>query len=110
MNLSDFTNLGNYNYLTLGGAILAVVAILLYFIPVTRIKVPAVIVSTVSSLAAGVGVGVLAMASYGYHWETRSQANAANPAAEGGRGGPGMMMAGMGGGPQGMKGPGGAPG
>src|SRR5437773_3006361 len=106
----DFADINVYNYFAIGGGALAVLAILLYFIPLTRIKLPAVIVSTVSSLAAGVGVGVLAMASYGYHWETRSQANAANPVAEGGRGGPGMMMAGMAGGPQGMKGPGGAPG
>jgi len=105
----DFADMNVYNYLAIGGGALAVLAILLYFIPVTRIKLPAVIVSTVSSLAAGVGIGVLAMASYGYHWETRSQANAA-AATEEGRAAPRMMMAGAGGGPQGMKGPGGGPG
>src|SRR5437773_5774580 len=107
--LKDFADMNVYNYLAIGGGAVAVLAILLYFIPVTRIKLPAVIVSTVSSLAAGVGIGVLAMASYGYHWETRSQANAA-AATEEGRAAPRMMMAGAGGGPQGMKGPGGGPG
>jgi hypothetical protein len=79
--------------------VLAVVAIILYFLPVRRLRVPAVILGVLTGLAAGFGAGVLAMSFYGY-------AKPANPGGgEGGGGGP--PPGGMGGGGGGMRGGGG---
>jgi len=100
----DWQNTDLFRYLIIGCGVLAVLAIILYFLPVRRIKVPAVILSVLTSLVAGFGAGVLAMSFYGY-------AKPANPGGgEGGpAGGPGMMGGPGGGGGGGgmMGGPGG---
>ena len=58
-----------YRYLAYGGGGLVLLALILYFIPGGRLKIPGVIGGVLGGLAAGAGAGVLAMASMGYHWE-----------------------------------------
>jgi hypothetical protein len=102
MELPSLTDLELYHYLAIGGGAIAVLALLLYFLPVSRIKVPAVLVGIIGSLAAGIGIGVVAMAAFGYHWESQREAEAANaqPAAKKG----GFPGGGKGGFPGGGKG------
>jgi hypothetical protein len=91
----NWQNTDLFRYLIIGCGVLAVLAIILYFLPVRRIRVPAVILGVLTALAAGFGAGVLAMSFYGY-------AKPEGPAAGGpGGGGPG---GGMGGGGGGMRG------
>jgi hypothetical protein len=105
----DWQNTELFRYLLIGCGALAVLAIILYFLPVRRIKIPAVILGVLLGAAAGFGGGVLAVTYYGYEKPGTS------PAAEGGGGGaaPGGMgggrggMGGMMGGGGGMRGGGG---
>jgi hypothetical protein len=87
-----------YYYALGGGAILTVVALIVYFAlgaRSTKVKLPAGIVATVTALAAGVGGGALLMACLGYRMDiTGNNEVAMGPP-------PGMMMpkGGMPGGP-----------
>jgi hypothetical protein len=72
------------------------------------VKVPAILASSIVSLAVGVALGVGAMSVYGYRWERPPDSPSVSPMAAGG-GAPGGM-AGGGGGRGGMGGGGGAPG
>jgi hypothetical protein len=93
----DWQNTDLFRYLIIGCGVLAVLAIILYFLPLRRISVPAVILGVLTGLAAGFGAGVLAMSFYGY-------AKPANPGgAEGGGGGPPAGGMGGGGGGGGMR-------
>jgi len=74
--------------------VLLVLAIILYFLPVRRIKVPAVILGVLTSLAAGFCAGVLAMTFYGY---TKPESPGGGEGGRGGSGGAGGMMGGGGG-------------
>ncbi len=62
----DWQNTDLFRYLIIGCGVLAVLAIILYFLPVRRMKVPAVILGVLTGLAAGFGAGVLAVSFYGY--------------------------------------------
>ncbi len=93
----DMAKLPFYYYVIGASSCLVLVAIVLYFIPGGKIKVPAIASCTLASLLAGFGVGVVAMIGFGYHWEADSVASANPPAASGG-GGPGGTG---GGGPRG---------
>lgn len=59
------TQLQFYHYLIIGGAIIAVLALLIYFVPWSRVKLPAIVIGIIASLAAGFGGGVITMAALG---------------------------------------------
>jgi hypothetical protein len=85
-------------YLVLGGAALTVLALIFYFLPVRRVRVPAIVSCSVGTLALGFGIGVAALLALGYQKEPgaaekkgdSNEAMAANQggARGGGRGGP----------------------
>ena len=107
---TDFSKWQLYNYLIAGGIGVTVLALLLYLIPGLRLKMPAIIVSSLACLVAGLGLGMLVMVSMGYQLE-RPAAPAAEEGGPGGMGGGKMAammgkggMGGMGGGMGGMGG------
>jgi hypothetical protein len=96
---TDISKWQLHNYLIAGGIGVTVLALLLYLIPGLRLKMPAIIVSSLACLVAGLGLGMLVMVSTGYQLE-RPRAPAGE---EGGGAGPGggmgkmaAMMGGMG--------------
>ena len=97
MQLPDWSHLGFPQYLAIGGGIVVVLAILLYLIPGARFKVPAIVVSTLASLAVGIGLGMMIMATLGYYIE-RQQPGARASGEEGAQAGmpPGGAMKGSG--------------
>lgn len=119
----DWSDLQIYHYLAIGGGGLALLSLLLYFALPSGLKIPAGILGTVAGLVAGMGIGVIGMAAYGYQLpkepseaaEADPNAPAVPPAGKGmagkgmaGKGMPGMGMPGMG--MPGMGGPGGGKG
>jgi len=62
----DWQNTDLFRYLLIGCGVLAVLAIILYFLPARRIKVPAFILGVLTSLTVGFGAGIFAMTFYGY--------------------------------------------
>jgi hypothetical protein len=107
----EWQNTDLFRYLVIGCGVLAVLAIILYFLPVRRLRVPAVILGVLTGAAAGFGAGVLAVTFYGYEKPSRSEGGGeggGGGAAPGGMGGGGGGMRGMmGGGGGGMRGGGG---
>jgi hypothetical protein len=105
----DFKNMETYHYFIYGGAGLAILAILGYFLSAGKVKLPAIIASSLSCLVLGIAAGVLLLASFGYTWKSKQESDA-NVAEEGGKQGApkggmpkgGMPKGGMpkGGGPQ----------
>src|SRR5262245_4212558 len=81
MPLAALTDLPLYLYLAIGGGIAAVLAVVLYLLPTSKVKVPAVALGVLAGLAAGLGLGVLLMVGFGYSWE--SSRPAPPPAAQG---------------------------
>jgi hypothetical protein len=77
--LMDFHKWEFHHYLVIAGIAVVLLALILYFIPGIRIKLPAIVMSSLGFLAAGLGLGMLAMAIMGYHYEDMStqQMNAA---------------------------------
>lgn len=107
----NWQNTELFRYLLIGCGALAVLAIILYFLPVRRIRVPAVILGVLFGAVAGFGGGVLAVSYFGYEKAGTSPAPEGGGTAPGGmgggRGGMGGMMGGGGGGGGGMRGGGG---
>src|SRR5437868_8516975 len=66
---TDISKWQLYNYLIAGGIGVTVLALLLYLIPGLRLKMPAIIVSSLACLVAGLGLGMLVMVSMGYQLE-----------------------------------------
>src|SRR5262245_6496488 len=93
-----------YQWLAIGGAALALLALVLYFLPVKAVKIPAVLVGIVGGLLAGVSAGVFLMAAFGYS-TTKPGEDAGKTAGPGGGAPPGMA-----GGKGGMPFPPGGPG
>jgi hypothetical protein len=58
-----------YYYLAAGSACILVLAVILYFVPGGRIRIPAIVVCAFACLFVGIGVGVIGMYGLGYHWE-----------------------------------------
>jgi hypothetical protein len=94
--LTDWTKWEFYHYLIAAGVVMVVLALILYFIPGFRIKMPAIVIAALGSLAAGLGIGMVVMAALGYHLEPRTSVD--EPPGAGGTQGKGSeMMKGMGG-------------
>lgn len=104
--VNRMTDMTTYSYLALGGGVVLALAVALHFTSVSRTKVPAIVVGVIGGLLTGAGLGVLAMAAFGWHWVQQEITNGDNspPPMLGGGGGPPGMMAMMGGGPPGMRG------
>ncbi len=107
MQMPNWTELPFYTYLALGGGVVIVLAVILHFTPVSRLRLPGIVGGIIGGLAVGVGAGVIGMTYFGYRL-AQSEAPVA-PAPEppqrmglGGRGGPGGGGRGMFGG---MRGP-----
>jgi hypothetical protein len=64
----NWTNLTFFQYLVIGGVVLVVLAVGIYFL-LPRIKLPVSVVAAVASLALGLGGGALTMAIWSYHPE-----------------------------------------
>src|SRR5438876_11970182 len=67
--LADWTKWELYHYLIAAGVVVVVLALILYFIPGFRIKMPAVAVAGLGCLAVGLGIGMVTMVVLGYHLE-----------------------------------------
>jgi hypothetical protein len=84
-------------YVVIGSVALAVLAVILYYIPGGKIKVPTIVVTGLTCLIAGIAIGVLTLYRLGYHWERETSvsrdspfgASGGPPNSRGGRGGPG---------------------
>ena len=46
-----------------------VVAVILYFVPGGRIRIPAIVFCGFACLLVGIAVGVIGMSYFGFHWE-----------------------------------------
>lgn len=106
MKWLDWTNMQFYQYVLIGGGAVALLALLLAFVPRMRMQIPAAVAGTLGGLVAGAALGVLGLASFGYHWEPQPKEES-TPAA--GMSGPAMMGMPGGGMPGGGR-PGGMPG
>jgi hypothetical protein len=96
MKFFEALQLDLYAYLILGGLAVIVLAILLYLLPVSRAKVPAILASSLGALVLGAGLGIAAMVGFGFHWERQPALASANSGGEGGGGGGMGMMKGGG--------------
>jgi hypothetical protein len=93
-----------YYYLAAGSGCVAVLAIILYFAPGGRIRVPAIVFCALACLVAGIGLGVITMYRFGYHWEREPQGKVLRSNMGGGGGPPdggGARKGGEGGGKKG---------
>jgi hypothetical protein len=93
MKFFEALQLDLYAYLILGGLAVIVLAVLLYLLPVSRAKVPAILAASLGALVLGAGLGIAAMVGFGFHWE-RQPALAPAAGEGGGGGGMGMMKGG----------------
>jgi hypothetical protein len=79
--MPDLTDMDFYWYLVIGGGVAAVIALGAYFIKGNKsyaVKVPAIVVACVGCLGAGVGLGVVLLASYGYEWKPQPSPTSGN--------------------------------
>jgi hypothetical protein len=102
MEFPDLTDLEFHQYLLYGGILLAVLAIVAYFLfRGQAVKLPAIVVAVIASLAVGLGLGIVLMESSGYKWEPQEKEGSSGGPQQ--RAGPGGMM------PRGMQRGGGMP-
>jgi hypothetical protein len=66
-----------------------VLAIILYFVPGGRIRIPAMVFCALACFLAGIGVGVIGMYGFGFHWEREPQTKVGRSPFGGGGGPPG---------------------
>jgi hypothetical protein len=108
MTLPDWDQLTWYHYLGIGGGVVVILALLMYFTRASRIKVPAILMGILGGLGVGiaVGAGVTMLAnSYAVKMEQERANEGANtsvsPRANPRMGGKGGGRPGMGGGARG---------
>jgi hypothetical protein len=113
----DFNDIQMWQWFALGGGVVLVLGVIVYFLPAGKLKIPAVITTAFGGLGAGLALGIVFMAGFGYKPMTpnepgdgaEAKQSPDNPMAKGkapGGGGPGAPKV-KGGGPGG--GGGGAP-
>jgi hypothetical protein len=66
MSMPNWTELPFYWYVAIGGGVVILLALVLYFTPVSRLKLPGVFAGILGGLAVGVGAGVIGMTYFGY--------------------------------------------
>jgi hypothetical protein len=104
----DLNNMQTWQYFAFAGGGLLVIAVVLYFIPAGKLRLPGVVTAGFGGTALGLALGVLLMASFGYkpsREESPPDAEAARPKMGAGGGaipkaggfGGGMPKAGTGG-------------
>ena len=64
-----------------------VLAVILYFVPGGRIRIPAMVFCALACFLAGIGVGVIGMYGFGFHWEREPQVSKRSMGGGGGAGG-----------------------
>ena len=108
----DLNNLDTWHYgAIIGGAVL-VLSLIIYFLPARKLKVPAVLTAAIGGLAAGLAVGVIWLAGFGYKLSPPDEKAGDEAAAAREGAGPRMgggAPKGGGGAPKGGGGGGGAP-
>lgn len=62
----DLNNLQSWHYVIIGGAVVLLLGLVLYFLPARKAKVPGGILAAAGGLAAGVAIGIVWMGIYGY--------------------------------------------
>jgi hypothetical protein len=100
----DINNMQTWHYFAIAGGAVLLLGVVLYFLGAGKMSVPSVITSGIGGTMAGLALGVILMASFGYvpqKVETSEQSGIPPIPATGG--GPGGFGGGM------PKGPGGAP-
>src|SRR5947209_4808074 len=106
MQLPDWlTNLGVHHYLAAGGGLVVLLALILYFTPASRLKMPGIFLGILGGLGVGAALGVMATAYY-EHQQKQSVPTEETPPGGDRAGGPPAGMMGRGG----MPGGGGMPG
>jgi hypothetical protein len=106
----DFKNMETYHYFIYGGAAVAVIAVLLYFVAGGKLRLPAVFAAGLSCLVLGVGAGVVLLGALGYNWNEKPKSEASadgQPAGDPSKGsgkGPAKGPGGFGKGPGGFGG------
>lgn len=90
----DFKNMETYHYFIGGGAIVAVLALVLYFVAGGKLKLPAIVAASLASLAVGVGAGVVLLGALGYNWNEKPKQEDATPPGDQAEGPPGGMTGG----------------
>jgi hypothetical protein len=98
MNLND---MAMWQWFAIAGGAVLLLSLIMYFLPAGKMKIPAVVTGSFGGLAAGLALGILLMASFGYK-PTREQAS-----SEGAGGGPSQAPKMAGPGAPFAKGPGG---
>ena len=98
MNLND---MAMWQWFAIAGGAVLLLSLIMYFLPAGKMKLPAVVTGSFGGLAAGLALGILLMASFGYK-PTREPGS-----SEGASGGPGQAAKMAGPGAPFAKGPGG---
>jgi hypothetical protein len=90
MAFIDWESLEWYQWVAVGGAALLALALVVYFVGSARpVKLSAVVMVSLASLAVGFGVGMLTMIYFGYQMDPDNKINRSAPPAMGAPGGAG---------------------
>src|SRR5262245_53562487 len=110
LSFPDWAEMSLYVYLAIGGAVLMLMAIGLYYVPVPQMKLPAFLLGIVGGVGVGAGVAVIGLMGFGYRWYAQIYENQTpRRMSMGGGGGGQAMMGGGGGGAPKAEGGGGGP-
>lgn len=83
LTFPDWAELSRYVYLAIGSAVLILLSAGLYYAPIARSKVPAILLGIVGGAGLGAGIAVIAMMGYGWRWYAQYYENS-NPRLSGG--------------------------
>lgn len=62
----DWNNMQLWHWFAIAGGVVLLLGVILHFLPIGKIKVPAVITASFGALAAGLALGIIFMAGFGY--------------------------------------------
>lgn len=97
----DLNNMQTWHYFAIGAGSLLVLGLILYFLPVGKLKIPGVVTTAFAALGLGLALGIVFMAGFGYKPN--------NPEGDGGGDGGAPEGDGSGAPPKLKMGPGGMP-